>query len=108
VDPSEIVPVAFALKQNIPNPFNTSTQIRYSIPEESTVRLVIYDLAGKEVTTLTHATLEPSHYQDTWDGRNRQGVPLPSGVYFYNIEIRSPGNGGFTVFTETRKMLLLK
>jgi len=85
----------FALYQNYPNPFNSSTTIEFDIPERTNVKLVVYDILGREVETLIDKELEPGKYKVNFDATN-----LPSGVYFYTL--RTPK------FTKTNKMVLIK
>jgi photosystem II stability/assembly factor-like uncharacterized protein len=98
---SSEVPKSFLLSQNYPNPFNPSTKISFSIPLNKgglrglSARLVIYDLLGREVTTLVNEQLKPGTYEAEWDGTN-----YPSGVYFYKLSTDE--------FSETKKMVLLK
>jgi subtilisin family serine protease len=88
------------LQQNIPNPFNPTTTIRFSISRRARVTLVIYDVAGRRVRILVDDERDPNRYAVTWDGRNAQGARASSGIYFYRLEA-----GGFS---QTRKMVLLK
>jgi len=88
-------PSDFALYQNYPNPFNPSTTIEFDIPERINVKLIIYDILGREVETLIDKELEPGKYKLNFNATN-----LPSGVYFYTL--RTPK------FTKTNKMLLIK
>jgi hypothetical protein len=95
-------PLSFALEQNYPNPFNPATVIRYAIvgargqgQGTSYVRLVVYDLLGREVVMLVNENKAPGNYEVTFDAAG-----LASGVYFYRL---SSGN-----FVQTRKMLLLQ
>lgn len=97
----------FALGQNYPNPFNTVSHIRYSVPRPSRVTLVIYDLLGREVATLVDRPLEPAWHTASWQGRDKDGVPVASGIYFYRVETRDSGSDVVN-FTETRKMVLLR
>ncbi len=97
---SNQVPEKFALSQNYPNPFNPQTKIKFEVPsnvkrETSNVKLVIYDLLGREVTTLVNEELKPGTYEADWNGSN-----FSSGVYFYKIISGE--------FSETRKMVLMK
>jgi len=94
------VPAHFSLSQNYPNPFNPNTKIKFDIPSvgnglDRSVKLTVYDILGKEVTTLVNENLQPGSYEATWDALN-----FPSGVYFYKL---SAGD-----YTETKKMLLVK
>ena len=90
----------FHISQNYPNPFNPSTRINFSIPypsgsEQTLVKLIIYDVLGREVTVLLNENLNAGNYEVTWDGTN-----YPSGVYYYKLQA---GN-----YSETKKMVLLK
>jgi probable HAF family extracellular repeat protein len=75
------LPQNFALEQNYPNPFNPSTQIRFDISEQSHVTLKVYDILGREVTTLVNETKSPGRYEVSFEA-----ATLPSGVYLYRIE----------------------
>ncbi|MGI9174234.1 MAG: T9SS type A sorting domain-containing protein [Rhodothermales bacterium] len=94
------VPEAFSLEQNYPNPFNPSTQIRFSLAEAGAVRLVVYDVTGREVVRLVDEAMEPGQYEATWEGRDATGRLLSSGVYLYRLEAGP--------FTQTKSMVLLK
>jgi hypothetical protein len=92
------IPNGFALYQNYPNPFNPSTRIKFDIPSnygKSSVKIIIYDLLGKETEVLLDKEMQPGSYEIEW---NASGYS--SGVYFYKI------NSG--EYSETRKMILLK
>ncbi len=94
------VPMKFALTQNYPNPFNPTTQIQFSIPEQSNVTLTIYDITGREVTQLVNEVLGTGTYTATWDGRNSNGQLVSSGVYLYRIQAGS--------FVQTKRMVFIK
>lgn len=89
------LPVVFKLYQNYPNPFNPISRIKYDIPKQSQVQIKIFDILGREVTTLINDLKEPGFHEISFDGSN-----YSSGVYFYRIEAGS--------FTEVKKMVLLK
>jgi hypothetical protein len=89
------IPEKFELRQNYPNPFNPSTKITFSIPGADNVKLTVFDLLGREVSTLVSEQLRPGNYEIDWDGSR-----YSSGVYYYKL---SDGD-----FVETRKMILLK
>jgi len=91
----KIVPEKFALLQNYPNPFNPSTKITYNIPQRSNVSLKIYDVLGKEITTLVNEQKEAGTYSIRFDA-----AKLSSGVYIYSIQAGD--------FFESRKMILMK
>ena len=88
-------PIGFSLSQNYPNPFNPSTTIKYSIPKLSFVTLKVYDILGKEVSTLINEEKPAGIYQVEFKAAN-----LPSGVYFYSIRAGK--------YVETKKMILMK
>jgi hypothetical protein len=90
----------FALEQNYPNPFNPSTRIRYALSNPAQVTLKIYSLLGQHVRTLVDQKQDRNFYEVAWDGRNDNGMAMPSGVYFYQIRA---GNE-----VATRRMLFLK
>ncbi len=85
----------YTLSQNYPNPFNPSTIISFAIPQNGFVSLKIYDLAGKEMTTLLSRNMTTGNYSVEFNA-----AALSSGVYFYRLE---SGN-----FVETKKMMLVK
>jgi hypothetical protein len=89
------IPVAFALLQNYPNPFNPATSIRYQVPEVSDVKLVVYDILGREVATLVDTRKPVGNYTVQFDAAG-----LASGVYLYRLQAGS--------FVQTRKMVLVK
>ena len=91
---------ANVLYQNYPNPFNPVTTVFYGVMENSFVKLVIYDLAGKEIKTLVNENKTEGIYSEVFDASN-----LASGVYIYKLEI---WNGSKEKFTEVKRMILLK
>lgn len=96
VEPVEIgQPGEFVLHQNYPNPFNPATTIRFSVPNESPVRIVIYTILGSAVETLVDQRLHAGTYEAKWTASS-----MASGVYFYRIEA-----GGFVA---TKRLVLLK
>ena len=95
-------PENFVLYQNFPNPFNPSTTIKFSISENGKskmenglVKLIVYDILGKEVATLVNDNLQPGEYGITFDGSK-----YVSGIYFYKLFTND--------FSEIKKMVLLK
>ena len=98
------LPRAWSLNQNAPNPFNPSTSISYSVPEQvagALVSLRVYDLAGRLVKVLAEGPRAPGDYTVFWDGASERGGRMPSGVYFYRL---TTGDGR----AFTRKMVLVK
>ena len=89
------VVMAYALRQNFPNPFNPSTEISFDLVDAGRVRLSVYDLLGKQVAVLVNSALPAGRHQVAFDGR-----ALPSGIYIYRLSV----NG----FVSEKKMLLMK
>ncbi len=94
------LPTAFALSQNYPNPFNPSTNISFSLPEQTDVSLEVFNILGKKVRVLINESFAAGQHIVEWDGRNDNGVEVASGVYFYRMQTE-------TNF-QTKKMLFLK
>jgi len=88
-------PVKFDLEQNYPNPFNPTTTIRFTIPEKSLVTLKVFDMLGREVSTLVNEVKDAGTHTVKFAGKD-----LPSGMYLYTI---TAGN-----YTATKKMMLVK
>ena len=101
LDENLTIPTQFALHQNYPNPFNPSTQISFDVPEGSElVRLNIYNILGKKVSTLLNNVMSPGKHKIEWNAKDNEGNPVASGIYFY--ELSSPS------FTARKKMLLIR
>jgi hypothetical protein len=94
------LPNRYDLAQNYPNPFNPTTVIQFSLPRSGLVTLEIFDITGRKVITLVGEELEAGVKRVTWDGCDRRGVEVASGVYLYRLRVND--------FSDTRKMLLLK
>jgi hypothetical protein len=95
------IPDRFALHQNVPNPFNPTTVIRYDVPAGGGhVTLRIYDVAGRLVRTLVDGVQEAGVKSLVWNGANNSGSRVSTGVYFYRLT--APG------FEQTRKMVLIQ
>jgi hypothetical protein len=91
----EITPDKYSLSQNYPNPFNPVTNIKFEIPRSGFVSIIVYDLLGREISTLVNQQMQPGGYSIDWDASN-----YPSGAYFYKIE---SGN-----YSESKRMVLIK
>ena len=89
------LPRRFVLYQNYPNPFNPGTAIGYDLPKRSQVKLIVYDVLGRQVETLVNSEKQPGHYEVTFDASR-----LPSGIYFYRLQ------AGTSI--ETKKLVVLK
>ncbi len=94
------LPDRFALQQNYPNPFNAWTTIRFSFETSGPVTLGVYNMLGQLVETLYRGELPAGQHQISWNGTDRSGRPLASGVYFCRLEADSR--------SEIRRMVLLK
>lgn len=79
-----VVPAGYALR-NYPNPFNPTTTIAYSIPEASSVKLVVYNQMGRIVKVIANGYKAAGEYEVTWDGTNASGQKVASGVYLYRL-----------------------
>lgn len=97
---NENKPIRFELKQNFPNPFNPSTEIEFSLNKSENVRLEIFDITGKSIKVLLNDNLDSGNHKISWNGKNNFDELLPTGVYFYRLNIANNA--------ETRKMIMLK
>jgi hypothetical protein len=97
----DALPKDFSLRQNYPDPFNPTTRIEYTLSENAAVRLTVFNILGQEVALLVNESETPGEKSIEWNGAD-----LPSGVYFY--ELQATGESSSKVFSQTRKMLLLK
>jgi hypothetical protein len=92
---SEIIPSSYSLSQNYPNPFNSMCNVQFSMCNTGNVKLVVYDVMGREVQTLVNERLQAGTYEVSFDGSK-----LNSGVYFYKLTTEG--------FSETKRMLMIK
>lgn len=94
------------LEPNYPNPFNATTAIVYSLPsigaQPAPVRLVVYNILGQEIKSLTDERQQPGRHVVYWDGTDQYGQPVASGVYFYRLEVSG------IEFVKSGKMILMK
>ncbi len=98
----EELPVQFSLSNNFPNPFNPSTEIEYSLPTESYVRLSVFNILGEQVALLVNQTQQQDTYTVEWNASD-----YPSGVYVYRLEAIATNNPEH-IFRAQRKMVLLR
>jgi hypothetical protein len=85
----------FTLFTNYPNPFNPSTKIRYAIPQNSFIKLKVFDLRGREIATLVNEKKASGNYEVSFHASN-----LSSGIYFYQLKTEN--------YSQTKKMILLR
>ena len=90
-----LLPTSFSLEQNFPNPFNSSTEIRFGLPVATTATLIVYDAIGRVMATLVSRRLSAGEYSYIWDASR-----MPSGVYFYHLRTES--------FSQTKKIVMIK
>lgn len=95
-----LVPLAYTLEQNFPNPFNPSTTIRYALNKRSDVSLSIYNLLGQKVKTLVSGEQITGTYSVVWDGVTESGSGAASGVYLYQLRAGE--------YRASKKLLLLR
>jgi len=91
----DVLPKTYSLSQNYPNPFNPKTNIRFDLPKEGFVTLKVFDILGREVTTLVNQTMNAGSYSVDFDASN-----LQSGIYFYRLQAGE--------FTAVKKLVLMK
>ncbi len=94
------IPSNFELFQNLPNPFNPETLIRFQLPQTRHVVLKIFNTIGQEIRTLADVPYEAGYHSIKWDGKNNNGTPASSGIYFYKLQAGT--------FSLVKKMSLLK
>ncbi|UCH63942.1 MAG: DUF3160 domain-containing protein [Fidelibacterota bacterium] len=94
------LPVDYSLSQNYPNPFNPSTTLRFELPQATAVRIIVYDILGREVASLVNQSLEPGIHYIKWNGRTSDGSGVPSGTYIGQLVTSD--------YTRAIKMLLIK
>ena len=95
-----VLPRVLRLWPNYPNPFNNATAIRFEVPREGAVELVVYNLMGQRVAVLVAEELAAGAHRVTWNGRDENGRELASGMYLYRLQAGER--------TQTRKLLLLQ
>lgn len=100
LEAGKMVPRGFELHQNHPNPFNPETHISYSLPQETDVRLVVYNMLGQQVRVLADGYQSAGNNTVIWDGRDGTGEEVAAGVYFYRLRAGE--------FVRTKKMSLIK
>ena len=83
------IPEKFTLRQNFPNPFNSSTILKLEIPVETKVELKIYDVLGREIISLFNKKLSAGIYYREWKGVNSDGVAVSSGIYFARAKVKN-------------------
>ncbi|MFB0515888.1 MAG: cellulase family glycosylhydrolase [Candidatus Neomarinimicrobiota bacterium] len=94
------IPYSFNLYQNYPNPFNSASTIQYDLSQVTDVSLIVFDIVGREIVRLSDSRLGPGYYQVIWNGRDRFGCEIPTGIYI--ARMITPED------TKSIKMVLIK
>ena len=97
----DVIPLSFKLHQNHPNPFNPITILRYDLTEDALVNITIYNMMGRQVSTLGSSQESAGYKLVKWNATNDKGAPVSAGLYLYTIEAGQ-------LFRQTKKMVLLK
>ena len=97
---SGILPDSISLYSAYPNPFNPTTTLRYDLPEDAQVNITIYDMMGRQVSTLVSSQQSAGYKSVQWNANNSAGQPVSAGLYLYMIQAGE--------FRQTKKMVLLK
>ena len=93
-------PMKYILKDNYPNPFNPTTTLHYDLPEDALVNITIYDMMGRQVSTLVGSHQSAGYKSVRWNATNDNGSPVSAGLYLYTIDAGQ--------FRQTKIMVLLK
>lgn len=100
------VPTEYKLGQNYPNPFNPETTVPFDIPEESAVRITVYNLLGQMVASLLDDKIGAGYHTVVWNTESNLSMPISSGVYLYRIQASSLVGGKY--YSQVRKLLFLR
>ena len=95
-----LIPQGYTLSQNYPNPFNPITYIQYSVPQFDFVTIEIINISGQIIKTIVQSSHQPGNYEIMWNGTNQNGISVPSGIYFYKLDVAE--------FISVKKLVLLK
>lgn len=95
-----IIPDEFIVHQNFPNPFNPETEIRFALTRDHHVVINIYNTLGQQIGTLINTQYAAGFHSVHWDGKDRNGRPVSSGVYLYQIQAGA--------FSQVKKMSLIR
>jgi hypothetical protein len=85
-EPPVVLPSRVTLWSNFPNPFNPETTIRFGLPRQTNVRLIVHDILGTKIRTLVDGEQSEGTHAAVWNGRNDNGTPVASGVYIYRLQ----------------------
>ena len=96
----DLLPKTFALHDNYPNPFNPNTTIRFDLPSEADVSILVFNVLGQKIKTIEKSQMNPGYHSIIWNATNAQGSQVSAGMYFYQLRTND--------FVKTKKMILLK
>jgi hypothetical protein len=108
VEEEPILVTEFKLHEPYPNPFNPRTTLKYDLPDDATVTIIIYDLMGRKIKTLVNAEQSAGFKSVVWDATNELGQPVSAGMYLYRINALQQNGGQAGDFHQVKKMVLLK
>ena len=97
---TDLVPSSYNLSDAYPNPFNPSTKISYELPKSEFIRLIIYDIMGREIKQLVNTVQQAGYKSITWDSTNNLNQQVSPGMYIYTIYAGA--------FVQSKKVILLK
>ncbi len=97
---SKIIPEMFVLYPNYPNPFNPETNLKFAIPKDTDVKLVIYNILGQQVKKIVDKKLPTGTHIFKWNGTNDSGIGVSSGMYIYRIQTKE--------FVTAKKLVLIR
>ena len=100
LDMEKTAPTIFALHKNYPNPFNSETNIGFTLKKNNQINVSVFNLLGKKVEILVNQEMPAGNHYVQWNGQDDSGTPVTSGIYYYRLEAGT--------FSSTRKMLLMK
>jgi len=98
--PTPLIPTVTALSGNYPNPFNPTTEVKFSLNEAADVNIIVFNIKGEKVKTLVNGHMEAAFHTVTWNGDDDSGRNVGSGIYFYKMRAGK--------YTSTKKMILMK
>ena len=100
IENNNTIPDIYTLYQNYPNPFNPITTIKYDLPENQYLSIIIYDVMGRKIRSLINSDQTAGYHRIHWDARNDMGENVSAGMYIYSIQAKE--------FRTFKKMVLLK
>lgn len=107
-DKEPTFPKEYQIFQNYPNPFNPETKVKFALPNTSEVKIKVYDILGKEIQEIINESRQSGEYEITWNGTDKSGSNVPSGVYFITLFAVPESSGKASSFQKTIKAILIK